>query len=485
MIPLLFLLFQVPVPTFINALTQTRSEWRSLPHIDKERRDILLTGGVSIASTVLGPKTASATTTATTTTTTTTTNNNNDDNNNKSMKQEDATTISPPPPSIAGFGETGSSNKSQPYRSISSIESNIAIPVWPTWGGGKVVPVSLGGKMQDPFLLLAHHDHWFDPKDPLREPFKGFGKITGLPYIDVEGFSLHPHRGFDILTYILDGSDGFKHKDSTMATKDTSKVYRGGCAQWMRTGSGVLHEEFWETRDDRRTNIELFQLWINLPAKQKFDTPAIKYIGKETDFPWEEQNIYDPTAIGNNSNRIVVGKVRNIGATLNKAIQESGGVIKERTSLQILHATLNPGARWIVPDAKNGKSSAVLYVRKGVASFDDDDSNSVAATYSSAQTVDEVQVTTTAKAHQSVTFAPDKSELIAISNCQKDKVLDILLLIDEPLNEPVAQSGPIVMNTPYELNDAYRQLSDGTFLDRDRVLHQQARTSKFQRQQVL
>ena len=83
----------------------------------------------------------------------------------------------------------------------------------------------------DPFLLVAHHKHWFDPRDPLRGPFRAFGKATGLPYIDVEGFSMHPHRGFDILTYILDGSDGFRHRDSLGG----EKTYRGGSAQWMRT----------------------------------------------------------------------------------------------------------------------------------------------------------------------------------------------------------------------------------------------------------
>jgi hypothetical protein len=51
-----------------------------------------------------------------------------------------------------------------------------------------VVPISLGGALQDPFLLLAHHKHWFDPRDPLREPFKNAGKLLGLPYVDVEGY---------------------------------------------------------------------------------------------------------------------------------------------------------------------------------------------------------------------------------------------------------------------------------------------------------
>lgn len=57
-------------------------------------------------------------------------------------------------------------------RSVALIESNVVIPVWPSWGGGRVVPVSLGGPQQDPFLLLAHHKHWFDPRDPLRKPFQ-------------------------------------------------------------------------------------------------------------------------------------------------------------------------------------------------------------------------------------------------------------------------------------------------------------------------
>ena len=64
--------------------------------------------------------------------------------------------------------------------------------------------------------------------------------------ISTQGFSMHPHRGFDILTYILDGSDGFRHKDSLGG----EKCYRGGSAQWMRTGAGAQHEEFvpvWKT----------------------------------------------------------------------------------------------------------------------------------------------------------------------------------------------------------------------------------------------
>ena len=164
------------------------------------------------------------------------------------------------------------------------------IPVWPSWAGGRVIPMGLPNA--DPFLLVAHHKHWFDPRDPLRGPFRAFGKATGLPYIDVEGFSMHPHRGFDILTYVLDGSDGFRHRDSLGG----SKTYRGASAQWMRTGAGAMHEEFWETSEERRTSIELFQIWINLPASRKMDPPTVRYLGAAHGAPWRE-TVIDGTRV--------------------------------------------------------------------------------------------------------------------------------------------------------------------------------------------
>ncbi|CAB9502249.1 expressed unknown protein [Seminavis robusta] len=63
-------------------------------------------------------------------------------------------------------------------RSVIAVNSHLSIPVWPWWAGGRVVPVSLGGPLQDPFLLLAHQKHWFDPKDPLRQPFQQVASIV-------------------------------------------------------------------------------------------------------------------------------------------------------------------------------------------------------------------------------------------------------------------------------------------------------------------
>ena len=103
-------------------------------------------------------------------------------------------------------------------RSAAAIDEWPAIPVWPVWPtpaspmGGRVRPISPDPSVADPFLLVAHHRHSFTPGDPLRGPFRSIGGALGLPYVGDEGFKLHPHRGIDIWTYVLDGSDGFRHK---------------------------------------------------------------------------------------------------------------------------------------------------------------------------------------------------------------------------------------------------------------------------------
>jgi len=124
-------------PAIGNALTepparQQSSSWQPLPHISIPRRDVLSRGGaaaslfVTAASSLLAANKASA-------------------------AEKD--------PSRSRL------------RSVASVDSSPVVPVWPSWGGGRVVPVSLE-EASDPFLLLAHHKHWFDPRDPLRGPFK-------------------------------------------------------------------------------------------------------------------------------------------------------------------------------------------------------------------------------------------------------------------------------------------------------------------------
>ncbi len=176
-----------------------------------------------------------------------------------------------------------------------SLHKSLKLPVWPIWGGvlaqtadwlnfhqisqrilssvgGRVVPIFLMRSESDlldvsPFLLLVHHQHSFHPLDPFRFLTKLF-----LP----EGFPAHPHAGFDTVTYTVSG--GLRHRDSDAL----SMSYRDGDVQWMRAGSGIIHEEMWAPSARRR--VELFQLWIDLPSSQKNDAPFCHVI-PNTSFP--------------------------------------------------------------------------------------------------------------------------------------------------------------------------------------------------------
>ena len=123
------------------------------------------------------------------------------------------------PPLSAAAPVAAAASQKTASRRAGDIQQWPRIPVWPSWAGGRVIPMGLPNA--DPFLLVAHHKHWFDPRDPLRGPFRAFGKATGLPYIcggrelcqhatptelgcDILTYDA-PHRGFDILTYIRHG----------------------------------------------------------------------------------------------------------------------------------------------------------------------------------------------------------------------------------------------------------------------------------------
>lgn len=315
-------------------------------------------------------------------------------------------------------------------RSVRSADSWPAIPVWPAWAGGRVIPISPDPSAADPFLLLAHHKHSFTPGDPLRYAFKTVGGAIGLPYVGEEGFKMHPHRGMDIFTYILDGSDGFRHRDSLGG----ECTYRGGAGQFMRSGRGAMHEEMWETRSDRTTSIELFQLWLNLPGKQKLQPAAIRYVGKEWGAPFQEEEVVDE--------RGGVTKVRVAldSSLLDRASKGEGEELRQRPEFAVLHATLQARARW-TPRISAGHT-AMLYVRRG-----------------SVLSAGEM-----ATAGNTILYTRD-GNAISLYNLDDSRDCDVLLLTGAPLREPVALGGPIVMNTQEELEQAYRELREGTFLN--------------------
>ena len=142
----------------------------------------------------------------------------------------------------------------------------------------------------------------------------------------------------------------------------------------MRTGAGAQHEEFWETSDERRTSIELFQIWINLPASQKFDPPSIRYLGAApcrhqfsklhslVDFdigaahgaPWKETTV-DGTRVRTVLDDAIIASA--------SASEGEGASPNQRPRAEVLHAWIPTGGKW-VPKV-GADSSCSLYCREG------------------------------------------------------------------------------------------------------------------------
>lgn len=249
--------------------------------------------------------------------------------------------------------------------------------------------------MVDPFLLLDE----MGPSD------YGPGEAVGAPD--------HPHRGFETVTYMLEGS--FQHKDSV----GNSGLLTPGSVQWMTAGSGVVHSEM--PSDDLMENggrLHGFQLWVNLPAIEKMVPPRYQ------EFPAEgvpvasnEQGVWV---------RVIAGEALDTHA-----------VIDTHTPIMYLHFILQPGATHVqrVPSEYN----AFVYLVEGKGSFGSDAEEG--------------------KKGDLIAFEQDGGR-VSVTNTG-DEPLSFLLLGGLPLNEPVARYGPFVMNTSEEIKQAFEDYRAG------------------------
>jgi len=267
-------------------------------------------------------------------------------------------------------------------------------------GGGFPVrrPFPTHALMQvDPFLLLDH-----------------LGPVTWGPGEGI-GAPDHPHRGFETVTYLLSG--GFQHKDSAgHAGKLTP-----GDVQWMTAGSGVVHSELPSDEFMRDGGVmHGFQIWVNLPARDKMMKPHYQEIPKSG----------VPEALSADGKV----KVRVIaGAALGKS-----AVIETRTPIYFLHYTLQPGGA-TVQDIPAGYN-ALVYLISG-----------------------EVRLGTERKPVREGQMAMlGDGDLIRLAVADEASApADLLLLAGVPLNEPVARYGPFVMNTREEIEQAFRDYQSG------------------------
>ena len=291
--------------------------------------------------------------------------------------------------------------------------------------------VALGSQWPtlDPFLFCVHHldaypagNEYLGPDAPLtgREIGSDFAGIDGWRMYhgsDVPGFPQHPHRGFETVTYVRRGI--VDHSDSIGATARFGR----GDTQWLTAGKGIVHCEMFPLLErDRPNPLELFQIWLNLPSRDKFVEPHFTMLW-DTETP-RIVHVGDSGAVAEIT--VIAGALEGVSPP---PPPPDSWASRPESDLAIWHIRLEPGASWVVPAATHEDAIRSLYVFEGDSLFVDDS---------------EIGVNTGAvlRCDAPVTLTTRSG-------------VECLLLQAVPIGQPVAQYGPFVMNTAEEISGAF------------------------------
>lgn len=286
----------------------------------------------------------------------------------------------------------------------------------------------------DPFIFTVHHvDHYpegneaLGPQPSVQDRHLGadFSYQNGWSMyhgVNVPGFPQHPHRGFETVTVVRRGY--VDHSDSLGATAR----YGQGDVQWLTTGSGIMHAEMFPLLEPDRSNpLELFQIWLNLPPESKM-VPA--YFG----MLWSESIPTVAPAPG-----VVVDVIAgSMGDHFPPSPPPDSWASRAESELAIWLIRLAPGASWTLPMASQGVNR-MLHCFMG----------------------DDVRVDGT-RVQAKIGARLDASRPVSLEN--RGEPAEFLLLQGRPIDAPVFQMGPFVMNSPEELRQAvddYRRTSFG------------------------
>jgi len=244
----------------------------------------------------------------------------------------------------------------------------------------------------------------FDPFLMLDE----FGSDESNDYIG--GFPSHPHRGFETVTYMLDGH--MQHQDHMGNVGEL----KSGDVQWMTAGAGIIHSEMPQQKEGRMRG---FQLWLNLAAKDKMQPPSYQ------DIAAAEIPVYPRKG----------GCIRAIAGTVSSSVESVNGYLQRpETEPVYLDIVIDNGPfaeSFAVPDG----NTVLIYVYEGSARVGD---------------------TLVSKSHM---LRLSKQGVVSI---QAEGPTRLLLIAGKPLGEPIAHYGPFVMNTSAEIEQALRDYRNGT-----------------------
>ncbi|EEO8781399.1 pirin family protein [Salmonella enterica] len=239
------------------------------------------------------------------------------------------------------------------------------------------------------------------------------GPHTFTPGNEKRGVGGHPHRGFETVTIVYSGE--VEHRDST----GRGGVIGPGDVQWMTAGAGILHEEFHSDAFTRQGGeLEMVQLWVNLPMKDKMTTPAYQSI---------TQDVIPTVTLPDDAGtmRVIAGRY-----------EEAKGPADTFSPLNVWDMRLLRD-RQLTLSQPEGWSTALVVLKGNI-------------TLNGTTSVNEAQLVVLSQQGKTLHFETSSDA-------------SVLLLSGKPLNEPIVGYGPFVMNTKQEIAEAVRDFNSGRF----------------------
>lgn len=292
-----------------------------------------------------------------------------------------------------------------------------------------IKPLGFPWQTQDPFLFCVHHEDFYPKGNDEMGPSASLaGRVIGNDFAinkehwrmyhgrRVPGFPAHPHRGFETVTIVTKGL--VDHSDSLGA----AGRFGFGDVQWMTAGKGVQHCEMFPLLNKEKDNpLELFQIWLNLPKAKKFAMPHFAMLWSEDipSFKATDKN-------GKNTEvRVIAGKIDNVSAP---APAPNSWAADPDHELAIWTIRMEADAEWKLPSASASVNRSLYFYHGENCRIDDKDFST----------------------HQAIELHADKEVSIKNGNTPAS----FLLLQGKPINEPVVQHGPFVMNSQAEIQQA-------------------------------
>jgi quercetin 2,3-dioxygenase len=282
---------------------------------------------------------------------------------------------------------------------------------------------------RDPFLFCVHHDDHYPAGNAVMGPAASLaGRDLGQDFAGkdgwrmyhgdlVPGFPQHPHRGFETVTVVRRGL--LDHSDSLGA----AARYGEGDVQWLTAGKGILHSEMFPLLDAAAPNpVELFQIWVNLPASDKMVDPHFT-------MSWDQvipRHVSRDRRGATTELRVVAGRTAGLVAA---PPPPHSWAARTDSDVAIWTIKMSPGARWALPAAARGTDRSLYFFRgEGLR----------------------VGRRSVLPAHR----VDLRADLEVPLEAGRD-VTELLLLQGRPIGEPVVKHGPFVMNTRDEIRQAF------------------------------